>query len=67
MTEPGQDWEAATFDGARRVQRRAVAEAAASRRLAWLEEALQLAAASGALALVRAERQRHSDAMWADG
>ena len=59
------DWEAATYQGAERAQQRSIARATPAQRLAWLEEALRLAAASGALQRVRAQRQADCDRAWA--
>lgn len=58
------DWSSATFAGARHAGARAVADADPQQRLAWLDEALALALASGALARVRRERQEAVDASW---
>jgi hypothetical protein len=61
-------WEAATFAGLERCQRRDVAALPPERRMEWLEAALELAASSGALAIVRRRRQQECDALWfADG
>jgi hypothetical protein len=57
-------WEAATFAGLERCQRRDVAALPPERRMQWLESALELAAASGALAAVRRRRQAECDALW---
>lgn len=40
--EPDESWDA-TWEGARRQLLRSIAEAAPSQRLAWLEEALEIA------------------------
>jgi predicted nucleotidyltransferase len=65
MSEPvAAQWSAATFDGLEAQQRRDVADASPERRLAWLEEALRLAQASGALARVRRDRQQQCDQLW---
>ena len=61
---PHQDWSAGTFDGARRAQREDIARATPARRLAWLEEALVLAQASGALARARRDKQAWCDETW---
>jgi len=58
------DWSAATFDGAQRAQRDDIARATPARRLAWLEEVLVLAQASGALARARREKQMWCEATW---
>jgi hypothetical protein len=57
-------WEAATFAGLERCQRRDVAALPPERRMEWLEAALELAAQSGALAVVRRRRQQECDAVW---
>ncbi len=62
---PQDDWSAASFDGARKACARAVATASPEQRLAWLEAALELAAASGALARARAARQALADQRFA--
>jgi hypothetical protein len=46
---PTDPWEAATWEGARRVRLRAALSATPAQRLAWLEEALELAYRAGAL------------------
>ena len=58
------DWSAATFEGVERERERNIARATPAQRLAWLEEALRLAAVSGALQRVRAERQEACDRTW---
>lgn len=63
-TRHGDDWTAATFDGLTAVQRRSVAGSRPADRLAWLEQALQLAQASGALARALSARQRACDRLW---
>ncbi|MDQ3503476.1 MAG: hypothetical protein M3486_07680 [Actinomycetota bacterium] len=60
------DWSAATFEGAAEHQRRAAAACSPARRLAWLEQALRLAEASGALARVRRDRQVECELAWGD-
>lgn len=65
MSRPA-DWSAATFEGAAEQQRSAAATASPARRLAWLEQALQLAQASGALARIRRDRQRECDLAWGE-
>lgn len=57
-------WEAATFDGLRELQHRDVAAVSPLARMLWLEEALQLAERSGALAVARRRRQRECDELW---
>lgn len=65
MTAGGcEPWADATFDGAERRLRRAVAAATAQRRMDWLEEALELALASGALADDRRLRQERCEHAW---
>ena len=60
------DWSAATFEGVEGERERNIARATPAQRLAWLEEALHLAAASGALARVRAERQATCERTWSE-
>ena len=62
-----EDWSAATFEGTDAQQRRDAATAPPARRLAWLEEALRLTEASGALARARRERQAQCDQWWRAG
>ncbi|HVF21025.1 MAG TPA: hypothetical protein VNA14_12410 [Mycobacteriales bacterium] len=59
------DWSPGTFDGARRAQARDIAALTPQQRLEWLDTALDLALASGALDRVRAERARQAEALWA--
>lgn len=59
------DWEQTTFDGVRRRQGRALAAASPAARLAVLEELLEIAEASGALASARKAKQRSVDDVWA--
>lgn len=61
----GADWDSVTFEGARRATAARVAAAPPEQRLAWLEEALELASASGALARIRRQRQADIDERWA--
>ncbi|MDQ3610620.1 MAG: hypothetical protein M4D85_03250 [Actinomycetota bacterium] len=65
MTAP-EDWSAATFEGAGEHQRRAAAATSPAHRLAWLEQALRLADASGALARVRRDRQLACELAWGE-
>lgn len=58
-------WEAATFDGLERVQRRAQAASTPQQRLDWLGQAKDLALASGALTRTLAAKQRKLNALWA--
>ena len=58
------DWAAATFDGLRLEQRRAIATLTASDRFEWLNEAVALAMATGALGRAFAEKQRLIDVAW---
>lgn len=60
------DWSAGTWEGLEREQRRRIAAATPAARLAWLEDALRLAHASGALQRARDERQRECDELWGD-
>ncbi|MGI8535236.1 MAG: hypothetical protein ACR2K2_01830 [Mycobacteriales bacterium] len=66
VTTHGQedDWSAGSFQALAQQQRRDVANSSASRRLAWLEEALLLAQASGALRRARDARQRECEKLW---
>lgn len=61
-----EDWSAGTFAGLPVPQRRAVAGASPAQRLAWLEEALRLAEASGALLRARRARRRACEALWSN-
>ena len=64
-SEPSaENWAAATYEGAQRAQRRALAAATPRDRMEWLDAALDLALRSGALARVRAARQRRVDEAW---
>lgn len=58
------DWSAATFAGLRAVTARAAAAATPQQRWLWLNQAMQLAAASGALDRVRAARHDEALAAW---
>ena len=49
-------WEAASWEGAERAQLETMLAATPAERLAWLEEAMRLAHASGALEMARRER-----------
>lgn len=57
-------WEAATFEGAKDVQARVLAATTPDERFRWLMEALELAAATGALARARADKQAECDRVW---
>ena len=57
-------WESATFEGAADVQARALAATTPDERFRWLMEALDLAAATGALARARADKQDWCDRIW---
>ena len=57
-------WEQVTFDGARRAQARRIATWTPQQRLAWLEAAVLDAHRSGALAQMRARKQRRLRAAW---
>jgi hypothetical protein len=57
-------WAVGTWAGAQAVQRRAVAALSPTERLAWLEEALDAAAALGALDAARQAAQDRADALW---
>jgi hypothetical protein len=62
MTEG--DWALGTFEGVRRDQARRAATASVTQRLAWLEDMLRLALASGALQRERDLKQRAIDRVW---
>ena len=55
------EWAAASFAGAREAAARDVAAATPQQRWDWLNDALMLALASGAIANERRERQRASE------
>ena len=55
-SEPSGRWDA-SWEGARRQARESVLEATPDQRLAWLEEVLELAHRSGALARAWEERR----------
>lgn len=57
-------WPEASYDGAERRLRAAVAAATPQRRMAWLEEALELALATGALPRARRLRQQECERRW---
>ena len=57
-------WESATFEGVVRVRARELARTTPEERFLWLMDALELAAASGALTRVRAEKQAACDRLW---
>lgn len=68
MTAPDDiDWSLGTFEGVERERERRLQKTTPAERLAWLEDALALAAASGALARARADKQREVDELWAAG
>ena len=52
---PG-EWDAASWEGVERAQLETMLAATPAERLAWLEEAMRLAHASGALEAARRER-----------
>ena len=63
MKEPEQDakpgkWEFASWEGARRDRLRLALSATPAQRLAWVEEALEIAHRSGALERYRREHDR---------
>ena len=58
------DWSAGTWEGLELAPARQVAAATPQQRMAWLEDALRLAYASGALQRARRERQRAADELW---
>lgn len=57
-------WEVGTYAGLERVRARELARLTPQQRLAWLEEAQELAHASGALSRSRAAKQRAIDTLW---
>jgi len=57
-------WESATFEGLVQVRARELSGTTAEERFLWLMDALELAAASGALAQARAEKQAACDRLW---
>jgi len=60
-----EQWHRATFDGTRAGQARELARLTPDERVELLEELLELAQASGALARSRAAKQQAVDALWA--
>lgn len=64
MSTGADDWDAATYEGARRGLRREVAALTPDQRLRWLDEALSMALASGALERTRRRRQQECDLLW---
>jgi hypothetical protein len=71
MPDSDRTWEA-DWEGSRRAQREAIARATPAQRLAWLEEALELAYAAGALgqdsvAAPHAVKEGGPAAQWARG
>lgn len=60
-------WESATFAGAKQAQARALAATTPDERFRWLMDALELAAATGALARARAHKQAWCDQVWQGG
>ena len=54
--EPSEGWDGASWEGAERAQLETMLAATPAERLAWLEEAMRLAHASGALESARRER-----------
>jgi hypothetical protein len=59
------EWLAGTFEGAAAATAAAAATSTVEQRMAWLEEALALAALSGALTRLQEERQAEVDRLWA--
>ena len=57
-------WESAAFEGTQEAQARALAATAPDARFRWLMDALDLAAATGALARARADEQDWCDRVW---
>lgn len=60
-------WADASYGGAERRLRRAVTAATPQRRMEWLEEALELARAGGALAHARRLKQQECERLWSSG
>lgn len=58
-------WDVATHEGARRALRREVAALTPDQRLQWLDDALTMALASGALERSRERRQQECHLLWA--
>lgn len=54
--ELSEGWDATSWEGAERAQLETMLAATPAERLAWLEEAMRLAHASGALEAARRER-----------
>ena len=54
--EPSEGWDAASWEGVERVQLETMLAATPAERLAWLEAAMRLAHASGALEAARRAR-----------
>ena len=52
----GEGWDAVSWEGVERAQLKTMLAATPAQRLAWLEEAMRLAHASGALDAARRER-----------
>ena len=57
-------WAAATFAGGEEAQSRSIAAATPDARFRWLMDALDLAAATGALTRARADKQAWCDRVW---
>lgn len=66
MSAVDDPWDAGTYDGAERVLRREVAALTPDQRMQWLDDALRLALASGALQRARQLRQLRCDELWAN-
>lgn len=58
------DWAQGTFAGTEAAQAEVIADLSPDERVALLEELLEAARASGALARAREEKQRLVDAQW---
>ena len=58
-------WESATFEGVVQLRAQALARTTPEERFHWFMDALELAAASGALARSRADKQAECDRLWA--
>jgi hypothetical protein len=58
-------WDRATFAGTEQAQAQVIADLSVDERLALLEQLLEIAEQSGALARARQAKQAEIDALWA--
>lgn len=58
------EWEAATHEGLAALRRREHALTSVEQRLAWLDDALEIALLSGAIERSRTAKQREIDRRW---